>query len=177
MRDQFGRILLVVALVLGVIGAVKAPTYIASPLHALDQSSRTAMAWIAANAPPAADFLVVSGSPWPVDATSEWFPVLSGHRSLATLQGYEWLGKAAWNAQWDRHRRLQTCTWNDADCLSEWARTEALVGAWIYVPVKATFSFSPTGDCCAAFRASLGASPEYDVVYSGQGGDVFRPRS
>src|SRR4029077_3616820 len=73
-RDRFALLLLVVGLMLGLFGAVKASGGYASPLHALAQPNRDVMAWIHDHAPPTADFLVVSGSDWFVDADAEWFP-------------------------------------------------------------------------------------------------------
>jgi len=176
-RDRFARILLAVGLFVGVIGASRASTGIGSPLGSLSQGDRAAMSWIATNAPPSADFLVVSGSFWFLDVNSEWFPVLTGHRSLATLQGYEWLGKSAWDRQDDRYYSLQLCVHDTVDCLDRWTLAESARGAWVYVPAKTIDSFSSTGDCCAAFRGSLAASPNYVKVYDGPGGAVFRPTS
>lgn len=175
-RDRFGRLLLVVGLLFTVIGAVKAPTDIASPLHALADPNREAMAWIRDQVPANVDFLVISGSHWFVNADAEWFPVLSGHRSLNTVQGYEWMGKGAWDAQAWRDNALQTCAFETVSCLEEWSRQWGISGAWVFVPVNTIETLSPNGDCCAGFRASLTASPAYEVVYAGAGGEVFRPR-
>ena len=141
------------------IGAVKAPVEAASPLHALAAPNREAMAWISANAPASAEFLVVTGSQWFLDADAEWFPVLAGHHSLSTVQGYEWLGKAAWEAQDERNNALQVCAYATKDCLSEWTEAAGLQDAWIYVPAQTISTTSPTGDCCAGLRASLATDP------------------
>ncbi len=175
-RDRFGRLLLAVGLTLGLFGAVKASGLIGSPLHALPASNRAAMDWIAANAPPSAEFVVVSGNLWFIDAASEWFPVLAGHRSVATLQGYEWLGKDGWFRQAGRYETLQQCVYETPDCVTKWAREASVSTAWIYLPVSTTDTLSPSGDCCAGFRAALAASPAYTVVYRGEGGIVLRPR-
>ena len=175
-RDRSARILLVAALLLGIIDGVKSPTAIQSPLHALGDPEREAMAWIATNAPASADFLVVSGSNWFLDVNSEWFPVLIGRRSLATLQGYEWLGKAAWDRQASRYHQLQMCAFGTASCIDKWLQDGGIENAWLFVPAHTIDSFSPTGDCCAPLRDLLRTSPAYDVVYSGPGGAVFRPK-
>jgi hypothetical protein len=177
LRDRVGGLLLVVGLLLGVIGAVKAPTIIGSPLHALPASSRSAMAWIAENAPPSAEFAVVTGNFWFVDSASEWFPVLAGHRSLATLQGYEWLGRTRWFDQARRFYDLQTCAYEGAQCLDKWVKENRAEGAWIFAPASTADTLSPTSDCCKGFREAMEASPDYERVFSGPGGDIFRPRS
>ena len=155
------------------------PTAIASPLHAL-ADRRTARRWPGSRTTrhrrPTS--WSSSGSDWFVDANSEWFPVLTGHRSLATLQGYEWLGKGAWDLQADR---LRTRSSDACARLAAASRTGRAAAAQ---PTRGSTcrtstpdTLSPTGDCCAAFRASLDASPDYELVFSGPGGDVFRPRS
>ncbi len=175
-RDRFAVLVLVVGLILGLFGSVKASGGIASPLHALAPANREAMAWIRDNVPANDDFLVVSGSDWFVDADAEWFPVLAGHRSLNTVQGYEWLGKNAWIQQAVRNDDLQTCTWKTADCVANWARKWNVTGAWLFVPARTIETLSPTGDCCAALRASLRASSDYELVHDDAGGAVFKPR-
>jgi hypothetical protein len=175
-HDRFGGALLLVALIVGVIGAVRAPTGIGSPLHALAPANREAMAWIASNAPPATDFIVISGGSWFIDPSSEWFPVLTGHRSIATVQGYEWLGKEAFDEQLDRSFQLQVCTWVGADCVADWIERYGHPSAWLYVPRSTLDTFASTGDCCAVLRAALAATGDYDVVHVSEGGAVFRPR-
>jgi hypothetical protein len=177
LEDRFGRAVLIAGVVLGVIGAVKAPVVLGSPLHALPEPNRTAMGWIAADTPPTTRFLVVTGSQWFLDANSEWFPVLAARQSVATLQGYEWLGKAAWDAQARRNAELQECAYATRDCVEAWARANAMTDAWVYVPVRTIDTLSPTGDCCAGLRASLRSSSRYVVAYDGPGGTVFKPAS
>jgi hypothetical protein len=175
--NRFGGAFLLAALIVGVIGAVRAPTGIGSPLHALAPANRDALAWIAAESPPDAEFVVISGGSWFIDPSSEWFPVLTGRRSVATVQGYEWLGKQAFDEQLDRSFQLQVCTWVGADCVADWLRRYEHEAAWLYVPRSTLDSFASTGDCCAVLRAALAASGDYDVVYAAEGGAIFRPRT
>lgn len=51
---------------------------------------RDAMTWVAKNHP-GRDFAVLSLAPWYYDASAEWFPQLTGARSVVTVQGREWL--------------------------------------------------------------------------------------
>jgi hypothetical protein len=174
-RDRRAQAFLAVVLILGVIGGARASTYLSSPLHPLPGSNRAAMAWIAVNAPSDAAFVVVTGEPWFIDATSEWFPVLTGHRSLATVQGYEWLGKSAFDNQLNRHYQAQLCIWIGPSCIQDWIDRGGEARPWLYLPEQTIFTFSPTDDCCGALRAGLVSSPNYQVVYSGPGGDVLKP--
>jgi len=170
-------VLLASGLMMAVIGGVKAPGALGSPLRSLSQADRVALAWIASNTPATTRFLVVSGSPWYLDVNAEWFPILTGRRSLSTVQGYEWLGKAAWDRQAARDAELQACVFESADCVERWTRAEGATDAWVFVPADTIASLAPAGDCCKAIRASLTASPNYVVVYSGPGGTVFKPRT
>jgi hypothetical protein len=176
-RDRFAVLVLSVGLLLGIIGGAKANGVIASPLQPLSAPNRAAMAWIADNAPPSANFVVVTGNFWFVDSASEWFPVLAGHRSLATLQGYEWLGNDRWLDQADRFYALQTCAHEGARCFAKWTATNHAQDAWVYAPSAAADSLPPASECCKGFREALEDTAAYELVYSGPGGDVFRPRS
>ncbi len=174
-RDRFARVLLGMGLILGVVGGVQARGVIASPLHALAGENRAVMAWIRDNAPPTAEFLVVTGSDWFVDADAEWFPVLAAHRSLNTVQGFEWFGRGAWIEQAVRNDALQECGYGTAACVREWAEQWDVGASWIYVPAATIQTLSPTGECCAGLRASLAASSDYEVAFEGEGGTVYRP--
>ena len=103
----------------------------------------------------------MTGSQWFLDANSEWFSVVAARQSVATLQGYEWLGKSAWDAQSKRNAELQVCAYATKDCVEAWIRTNDLADAWLYVPVRTIDTTSPTGDCCAGLRASLRSSSKY----------------
>ncbi len=175
-RDRFGRVVLGGVLGVGVIAAVMAPTIDGTPLQAMPAQNRQAMAWIAANTPASARFLVVTGVGWYIDANGEWFPVLAERPSLATLQGYEWLGKDNWLKQGGRNDALASCVKETVDCIKDWARTSGATDAWLYLPRQITAAQPSTSDCCAGLRASLTASPAYEVVVDGPGGTVFRPR-
>jgi hypothetical protein len=103
--------------------------------------------------------------------------VLTGHSSLNTVQGYEWLGKDAWVQQAVRNESLQACVRATPDCVRDWTEDWNIVSAWLYLPRATIESISPNGDCCAGLRAALATSPDYEVVNDGAGGTVFRPRS
>jgi hypothetical protein len=175
--DRFGRLVLGIALILGVLAAIAAPARSLSPLHAVPDDNRAAMAWVGANSPRSARFLVLTGSPWFIDADAEWFPVLAERSSVATVQGYEWLGKDRWTSQEIRDNGLQDCSKETTDCLAAWVVANAASDAWVYLPNHPTGNPTSRDDCCTGLRASLTASGAYDVVYQGPGGTVFRPRS
>ncbi len=130
--------------------AIAAPLVEGSPLHAVPEEDRTAMAWIAANTPPDAHVMVVSGTSWPIDATSEWFPVLTGRQSVATAQGTEWLGPGTFQEYEQRYKWLQSCAaTTDLACARLWSEQ---VGPVDYVMAVRSHEAALNGyDCCLAF--------------------------
>jgi hypothetical protein len=172
--DRFGGLVLATALLLGVIAAVKIPITPYDPLHALSSANRDAMTWVSQHTPADARFAVVTGYGWWVDATSEWFPVLAGRHSVATAQGYEWMGKGAWTTRVDRDTELQLCATSTAACLRTWAGAEA-DGLYVYLPKGELLGeASSDPDSEAALRSSLLAAPDVRLLYDGPGASVFQ---
>ncbi len=130
--------------------ALAAPLAAGSPLHAVPEEDRTAMAWIAANTAADAQVMVVSGTSWPIDATSEWFPALTGRQSVATPQGTEWLGPGAFQEHEARYKWLQSCAAaTDLACARLWSEQ---VGPVDYVMAVRSREAALNGyDCCLAF--------------------------
>ncbi len=112
-------------------------TYLGSgtPVAVLSEPDRAAMAWIATHTPIDATFLVaeqrIISSP-----VGEWFPALTGRRSLTTLQGQEWTPN--FNAYANRQIQVENCV--SKSCLP-----------------RADYIFI-SQSCCEALRASLGVS-------------------
>jgi hypothetical protein len=104
-----------------------------SPVAVLSAGDRAAMTWVASHTPIDSTFLVaeqrIISSP-----VGEWFPALTGRRSLTTLQGQEWT--PAFNAYADRQIQVENCV--SRDCLP-----------------RADYIFI-SESCCDALRASLG---------------------
>ncbi|HXF50801.1 MAG TPA: hypothetical protein VNM43_03860 [Dehalococcoidia bacterium] len=146
---------------------------------AVDAASREAMSWIEAETPPSSRFAVVSGNPqgWALDEISEWFPALTGRRSVATVQGSEWQGQA--RRRLDQYTSLQRCAFRDADCLAAWSERWGIEFDYVYVAkgrdVHASyleeFGFD---ECCSLLRASLLDDPDFRIVYDGPSASVFQ---
>jgi hypothetical protein len=105
-----------------------------SPVHVLSADDRAAMAWVAANTPVDSTFLVAEERVFPEGLVAEWFPALTGRRSLTTPQGQEWTPE--FNAYVARQLQVAGCT--SRDCLP-----------------SADYIFVSHG-CCQALIASLG---------------------
>jgi hypothetical protein len=143
-----------------------------APLHALTPARRDAMAWMAANLPDGARVAVVTGASWAANPDAEWFPVLTGRISVATVQGSEWLGRAAFRERLDAHGRLQDCVPDGAGCVREWlARWPA---DYVYVPKGHLQGPNSPLDCCADLRAGLLTDPAFSPVYDGPGATILR---
>jgi uncharacterized membrane protein len=150
---------------------------IATPqlLQGMSRDERAAMSWVATNTPPGARFVVVSNESWASDRTSEWFPVLAQRRSVATVQGYEWV-RGAFAERLAAYRDLQSCAEKDASCVDAWQSAEGTGFDYIYVPKVAELQQGEIADpfeCCAALRLSLRAGAHYEAVYDGPGATVF----
>jgi Dolichyl-phosphate-mannose-protein mannosyltransferase len=152
---------------------------LADQLGTLPADERAAMAWIARVTPPASRFAVVTGERWAGDRSSEWFPALAERISVATVQGYEWLGQNAFRAQVVRYDALQACARQTADCLQAWGAESGTPFSHVYVPKRPVAQFvarAASDDCCAALRAALAADPRYQRVYDGPGAVVYARR-
>jgi hypothetical protein len=65
--------------------------------------------------------VVITGGYWFSDQVSEWFPALANRASVATVQGYEWLGGTRWLRQQEANADLQACSTAVDACLTAFA--------------------------------------------------------
>jgi hypothetical protein len=112
--------------------------------HALDVLSpadREAMRWIGEQTAPDQRFLVLTrGWTWEDDHVSEWFPVLTGRRSVLTVQATEWLPDqlfARTHCLYDQARQLGSLEWG-VDRLDQWAIDRGVVFSDVYVSSSIT---------------------------------------
>lgn len=160
-----------------VVSAIATSANGGSPLFALSHYDREAMQWTSVNTPATSKFIVVSGTEaWAIDALSEWFPALTGRVSVATVQGYEWLGKQQYDTQQDQHEELQQCAAETVQCIESWSSEAGIEFSHIYVSKNPRDLREPE-DCCRALRLSLLGSTNYEVIYDGPGATVFARRS
>lgn len=133
------------------------------------------MVWAADNTPRKSRFLVVPTAPSaaqePIgeqDWVSEWFPALTGRRSVATVQGREWLPDFAETVSSDD--KLSVCAQRDAACLDSWASKSGRSFDYVYLPKAAS---ADGAQCCWALRQSLASDPSYAPVYDGPGAAIY----
>ena len=145
------------------------------PLHGLGDGHVAAMEWVRENSDRSAQFAIISGRTWESDYLSEWFPVLAGRTSLATVQGAEWTGIQAFLDRLAMHRQLQACAVRTATCVDDWIAGWATAPVYILVPKGRLYGPSSPLDCCPALRETLSASDRYRLVYDGPGASIFAP--
>jgi hypothetical protein len=110
------RLTAAVMVALSLVNMLLIPLDRSSPLVPIPRSDRAAMAEMDPSGPPVA---VLTNRPWWLEGPGEWFPALTGRTNAALVQGSEWLGSDAWNAQRLRHEALQQCG-RSVDCVAEW---------------------------------------------------------
>jgi hypothetical protein len=155
--------------------ASRIPADPGSPLHGLATDQVAAMGWVRANVNQNTGFAVVTERAWDLDYLSEWFPVLTGRTSIATVQGSEWLGIDTFLDRLAMHRQLQRCSARTVTCIESWAKAWGSGGAEIFVPKGRLFGPASPTDCCPALRETLMSSPDYRLVYDGPGASIFAP--
>lgn len=155
------------------------PVTASDALRTVSLNERTAMEWVRSNTPTASKFAVVSGTPdWVVDMVSEWFPALTGHVSVATVQGQEWVQGGFQRSQ-GLNTALQGCASADVQCLQNWESNYHESFSYVFIPKGETLLL-PAGATSGDTRArtadlvkSLSASPVYKVAYDGPGAIIF----
>jgi hypothetical protein len=138
-------------------------------LDSLQPAEREAMRWIAANTPMDSTFLVLASTfSWEEDHVGEWFPVLAERRSVLTVQGTEWLPGAMHARRtcmfWDVRAQAMT----DLNTLDAWARERGVGYSHVYLSKTMRVPVDPRN-----LRLSLGASPQYRVVFENAGATVL----
>jgi hypothetical protein len=174
-RHRAQAVLLALVLFAGLRTTARTAVDPESPLFGLSQDQTTAMSWVQKNLDPGENVAVVTGKTWEVDYLSEWFPIISGHRSIATVQGSEWTGRDHFVARLAAYRQLQQCATLTDSCVIEWARSWHLSAPYIFIPKGHLAGPLSVIDCCASLRQTLVKSPQFLVVYDGLGATILAP--
>ena len=99
----------------------------------LPPGDRTAFQWINENIPTGARFLLLTGDQPLGDPVSEWFPALTRHASLATVQGHEWQPDSDFDRVLRASYTLQQYVIREADCLQEWQQGNGREYDYLYL--------------------------------------------
>lgn len=147
-----------------------------SRLQRVSEDHVAAMEWVRDEADPDARFVVAAMVGWGADEISEWFPAVALRQSVATVQGSEWLGAEGYLDQAHRHRAVRLCSSSTDRCMAEWAASEGLADAWLFIPKGRVNGPLSPDDCCPAIRELVQDSIYYEVVFDGPGATIARPR-
>jgi hypothetical protein len=144
-------------------------------LDSLPPGERAAMAWLAVNTAPDEQFLVLSSTlSWEEDMASEWFPALTGRRSVLTPQGAEWLPERLHARKVCLFQRVRDVSgWqNGVADLEAWASERGVTFSGLYVStaVRGQVDWS-------ILIASATASPNYTVLLDTPDAMVLRRNS
>jgi 4-amino-4-deoxy-L-arabinose transferase-like glycosyltransferase len=149
-----------------VVASVLSPRLPGSAMRPLSADVRAAMAWAETSLPPTTRAVVVPTVGWAFDRASEWYPYLSGHRSVATAQGQEFTDR--WHAAVDLSDGLLACSRVEVECFLEFVEGPLREVDVVFLPKAA----EPHLDCCPALRDRLRRVA--DVLYDGAGATVYR---
>ncbi len=145
---------------------------------ALSEPERDAMLWVKENTPEDARFLVLSGAnSVACDATSEWFPALTGRRSLFTIQGAEWMKGDEFKPFIREAVALQSCAGDDPSCIDglvdsteyDYVYLSKVLRAENCAPLVPARTF-------AYFAARVQGDERYEVAYETDDVMIYRER-
>jgi hypothetical protein len=121
----------------------------------LEPADRVAMQWVAENIPIEGRFVILTGVPAPeLDSFQEWFPALSGHRSLTTFQGTEWTLGPEFFVRFRNLIALQACS--NVECVQGWVEEHSIEFDYLLVRRKTVSE---------RLIMSLIASGDYRMLY------------
>jgi hypothetical protein len=125
-----------------------------------------ALQWTADHGGPRDGYaLVTEGEPL-LDPTSDWFPAMTGRRSVASYFGSEWRGDLDFARGLLRYRALQACANLQAQCLRDW-----LLSAGEHV--DSVYVRAPDSAGRTVLQESLMQDNEFQLIYSADGIEIF----
>lgn len=142
----------------------------------LTSDERSAFTWINKNTGINSRFVVLSDYFWSVDPVSEWFPVLTGRSSAATVQGTEWLGGGNYETAKQKALDLRNCVDQSPQCIEAWAGDYDVVYDYLFVRklrVQNSVELVPYKNALADL---LKDDPAYTLVYETEAAAIFKKK-
>lgn len=131
--------------------------------QALGTEQLKAVEWVKSNTNPSDRFLILDeqGNPL-LSPLTEWFPALAERRSIATIQGTEWLtGERHYNNLYTTITDIHQCLYQDVDCLHEFQA--GLPDEYEYIMLSAN-----RGNAQLPLFISLKENSGFSLVYSSE---------
>ncbi|MBL8103362.1 MAG: hypothetical protein JNM02_12580 [Anaerolineales bacterium] len=136
----------------------------------LSAEERHAIEWAKANTELDERFLILDeeGNPL-LSPLTEWFPALAERRSVATIQGTEWLsGKENYNELYEAITDIHQCLYQDVNCLLN--LQDGLPDNYDYI-LLAGKQQNASGH---PLLASLKETPSFTLVYASPNINIFK---
>lgn len=137
--------------------------------YSLRPADLAAFDWVKTDTPPGSRFVLLTGENGLRDASSEWFPALTGRRSLGTVFGYEWVDDGRFTDRRKQYDQLQGCANRNLDCLDGWSRETRQEIDYVYIR-----KFVEDQPVNPALAASLAVSDQYEKAYESEGVVLYR---
>ena len=137
----------------------------------LGEEERKAIDWAKANTDLGDNFLILDeqGNPL-LSPLTEWFPALAERRSIATIQGTEWLSEDRhYNEIYSAITDIHQCLYQDVNCLLE--LHDELPDNYEYIMLSTKQQNGSNG---IALFASLKEHPEFTLVYTSSSIYIFK---
>jgi hypothetical protein len=131
----------------------------------VDDAHLDAMAWVRAETPPDATFVVVGD-------VAEWFPLFAERTSLVTFRGTEWEGAAVRGRHARAKAALAEC--DAARCLTRALAEYGFEPDYLYVPVGSYSAGYEVRRQSSVMARSLAADDRYRVVHRTESALVVR---
>jgi hypothetical protein len=137
--------------------------------QALGKEELEAINWVKSNTNTTDQFLILDeqGNPL-LSPFTEWFPALADRRSIATLQGTEWLGgDKHYNKQFPIITSLHQCLYKDVSCLHD--LQDKMTDTYNYIIVSSGNS--------VPLLNSLESHSDYQLTYSSPMVKIFQAKA
>lgn len=142
----------------------------------LPPGDRTAFQWVNENIPPSARFLILTGDQPLADPVSEWFPALTRHASLATVQGYEWQPGSDFDRVLRASFTLQRCVIREAVCLQEWQQGDGREYDYLYLSKARIRANHPALGQTIPLLDELLESGDFEMMYDSAQTAILKKR-
>lgn len=130
------------------------------------------IAWVNENTDEDAAFVLATGREFSMtDPLQEWFPALTGRRSLTTLQGTEWTLGDAFFPWYEQLTFFQKCP--DMNCLGDWSLRNNADYDYLVVLIPPESAKGGLSESLRSLGISARASATHALVYESGHGMVF----